>query len=88
MKDHLVEINPENWPILKNIYSPGGKKSYITYTTIDNYIQWQQKDSQLKHVKFFCLNSDFSDGTFIVTVNILIVSRFFPTSSAILIHLM
>lgn len=68
MSDYLVEIEKINWPILKELYTPDGEKSYTAFTTIDNYIRWFEEDSNVKHVKFFCLNGDFSDGTFVVTV--------------------
>lgn len=68
MSDYLVEIEKINWPILKDLYTPDGEKSYTAFTTIDNYIRWFEEDSNIKHVKFVCLNGDFSDGTFVVTV--------------------
>lgn len=71
MTDHLVEIDRKLWPNLKGLYTPDGFKSYIAYTTIDTYIRWFEQDPDLKHIKFFCLNGDFSDGTFVVTVIII-----------------
>lgn len=69
MTDQIVEINRKDWPKLKELYTPDGVKSYIAYTTIDNYIRWFDQDPNTKHVKFYCLNGDFSDGTFVVTVS-------------------
>lgn len=69
MTDQLVEISPKNLPILRDLYEPDGKKSYIAYATICNYIRWIEKDSNIKHVKIYCLNGDYSDGTFVATVN-------------------
>lgn len=68
MVDRLVEIERKDWPVLKELYKPDGKKSYVAYITIDTYIRWFEQDPELKHVTFFCLNGDFSDGTFVVTV--------------------
>ena len=68
--DQLTEIEPKDCQKLKNLYTPDGSKSYIAYTTIDNYIRWFEQDPNVKHVKIFSLNGDFSDGTFVVTVNI------------------
>lgn len=71
MTDYLVEIAQKDWKNLKNLYIPDDSKSYIAYTTIDNYIRWFEQDPNVKHIKIFSLNGDFSDGTFVVTVNIL-----------------
>lgn len=68
MTDQLVEIERKDWPKLKNLYTPDGSRSYIAYTTIDNYIRWFEQDPNVKDIKFLCLNGDFSDGTFVVTV--------------------
>lgn len=70
MTDRPVEIEPKDWQKLKNLYTPDGLKNYIAYTTIDNYIRWFEQAPNVKHVKIFSLNGDFSDGTFVVTVNI------------------
>lgn len=69
MTDHLVEIEQKDWPNLKNLYTSNDSKNYIAYTTIDNYIRWFEQDPNIKHVHFYCLNGDFSDGTFVVTVS-------------------
>lgn len=63
--DRSVEINRKDLHTLRQMYA---KKNYMTYTTIDNYIQWFEQNPNLKHIRFVCLNGDFSDGTFIVTV--------------------
>lgn len=69
MTDRLVEVARKDLPALKSLYNANGSKSYIAYTTIDNYIQWFQQDPDVKHIKVFCLNGDFSDGTFVITVS-------------------
>lgn len=72
MTDRLVQIQYSDLPALKKLYTPDGSKSYIGYMTIDIYTQLLEKDpDEKKYVKFYCLNGDFSDGTFIVTVCIL-----------------
>lgn len=68
MTDRLVEIERKDLPSLKNLYNPDGSKSYIAFTTIDNYMRWFEQDPNVKHIKVFCLNGDFSDGTFVLTV--------------------
>lgn len=67
--DRLVEISRENLPTLKSLYISNGKKNYVSFMAIDNYIRWFEQDPSLKHVKIYSLNGDFSDGTFIITVN-------------------
>lgn len=70
MADRLVEIQYSDLPALKKLYTPDGSKSYIAYMTIDIYTRWLEQDpDESKYIKFFCLNGDFSDGTFIVTVS-------------------
>lgn len=68
MSDCSVEIDRDDLIALKNLYLSDGSKSYIGYTTLDNYIRWFQQDPSVKHIKVFCLNGDFSDGTFVITV--------------------
>lgn len=70
MTDRLVEIDRIDLSNLKNLYTPDGAKSYVAYTTIDNYIRWFEQDPNVKHIKFYCLNGDITDGTFVVTVSI------------------
>lgn len=70
MTDQLVEIQFKDLENLKNLYIPDGLKCYIAYATICNYISWLQQDpNESKFIHFYCLNGDFSDGTFVVTVS-------------------
>lgn len=69
MTDSLVEINKRDLENLKSLYIPDDMKSDVTYTTIDTYIRLFKKDPNLENIKIFCLNGDFSDGTFVVIVN-------------------
>lgn len=68
MTDYLVEIETKYLPDLKQLYSSSDTKSYIAFTAIDQYIRCFEQDPSVKHIKIFCLNGDFSDGTFAVTV--------------------
>lgn len=70
MLDNLVEIAKKDLQTLKELYTLNEKKYGISYTTIDTYIRWFEKDPNLKHVRFVCLNGEFSDGTFVMMVNI------------------
>lgn len=69
MTDRLVEINRNELHHLKSIYEANNLETYIAYMTICNYIRWFENDSNIENLKFYCLNGDFSDGSFIVTVS-------------------
>lgn len=69
MTDRLVEISRDDWPRLKELYTPDGSKSYLAYTTIDSCIRCLDQDPNYEHFKVYCLNGDFSDGTFVATVS-------------------
>lgn len=70
--DHLMEIQHKDLPALRDMYNSNDSKTHTAYTTIDNYIRWlQQGPEETKYIKFFCLNGDFADGTFAVTVSII-----------------
>lgn len=71
--DRLVEIQQRDLLTLRNMYTSSevGSKTHIAYETIDTYIRWLEKDPIANnYIKFYCLNGDFSDGTFIVIVSI------------------
>lgn len=71
MGDHLTEINRAELPRLRDLYSKPSSvyKSDIAYITIDSYIRCFQKYPNTENITFYCLNSDFSHGTFVVTVS-------------------
>lgn len=69
MSDQLTEIDRNDLLVLRDLYKPDGSKNYIAYVTIDTYIHWFQQDPNVEHVKFYCLNGDFSHGTFVVIVS-------------------
>ncbi|XP_062138684.1 uncharacterized protein LOC133847555 [Drosophila sulfurigaster albostrigata] len=64
----LIEITPNNWEILLDIYSskriePNG------YNLIKNFIKWIEKNPELD-IKCYSLDEDWkTDGTFIMIVN-------------------
>lgn len=74
MSNSLVEIGRKEWSTLLDLYKPDGIEYNISYTTIYNYIRWFEQNPNIQHVKFYCLNGDFSDGTFVITVSCLIFS--------------
>lgn len=70
--DRLVEILPKDLSTLKNLYksAENDSRTHIAYESIDVYIRWLEQDPNAStYIKFYCLNGDFSDGTFIVTVS-------------------
>lgn len=69
MSDCLEEIRRNDWAKLRDLYALDGSRSYLAYTAIDNYIRWLEQNPALKHIKFYCLNGDFSDGTFAIIVS-------------------
>lgn len=74
MTDQLIEIGREKLPILQNLFKSNGSLGYLGYMTIGNYIGFFDQDPNVKHVKIYCLNGEFSDGTFVITVIFFIIS--------------
>lgn len=68
MTDKLVEVNRKELLILQNLFKSNGFKGYLGYMAIRNYIGFFEQDPNVKHVKIYCLNGNFSDGTFVITV--------------------
>lgn len=71
--DRLVEIPLQDLPTLKNLYksSENESRTRIAYGSIDVYIRWLEQDPNANtYIKFYSLNGNFSDGTFIVIVSI------------------
>lgn len=70
MSDCLVEISPKDLPVLKNLYKNDESNNILAILTIENYIRWFEQDPAVEYVKFFCLNGDFSDGSFVVLASV------------------
>ncbi|XP_055375841.1 uncharacterized protein LOC129608383 [Condylostylus longicornis] len=64
--DQLVEIEQNDWPILRDLYKIEWPKHHIAFNIIQNYINWFQKDPNVKYIKVYSLNGDWSDGTFVI----------------------
>lgn len=78
LMDNLVEIDVEDLQKLKTIFSSNDcNRSFLAYMTIDNHIRWFQHNPDIKFVRFFCLNGDFTDGTFVVAVSIRFYGNYF-----------
>lgn len=76
MTNYLAEINRRDLSILKNLYKSNGTKSYISYMTLDNYMRWFDQDPDVNHIKVFCLNGEYSDGTFVLTVSVKVAPNY------------
>lgn len=68
MTNRLIEIGRDDLEVVKNLYKLNRFRSEIGYMTLKNYAQWFEQDQQVKHIHIFCLNGDFSDGTFVLIV--------------------
>lgn len=66
--DNLVEINRSDLPKLRDLYLINWPENMEGYYTVDNFIRWLEKKSTIKHLTFYCLNGDWSDGTFVAIV--------------------
>lgn len=74
MVDKITEINIKDLPLLRDLYkldSSDKSKNYTTYITIDTYIRWFQQGLDINCVKFYCLNGNFTRGTFVVVVSLM-----------------
>lgn len=67
--DNLVKIGRKKLPKLRSLFAKNEEKRFFAYMVINNYIRWFEQDPDLEYLNFFCLNGDFSDGTFVVTVS-------------------
>lgn len=66
--DEIVEISRAEWPQLRDMYK-SRLPEVIGYYVSDTYIRWFEKDSKIENLKVFCLNGDYSDGTFVAVVS-------------------
>lgn len=73
MENKLTEINRNDLPVLQSLYDPNEPDTHISYTIIGTYIRWFEQNPDYtfanNEIKFFCLNGDFSRGTFAVIVS-------------------
>lgn len=68
-QNQLVEIPHEELSILRDMYLKDWPNNLNGYYTIDNFIRWLEKESNIKNLKFYSLNGDYSDGTFLIVVS-------------------
>lgn len=68
MINKLVEIPPNKWPALRDLYIKR-KDNAACYNLLQTFIKWKDNDSEMP-VTIYSLNGDWeSDGTFIAQVN-------------------
>lgn len=63
-----MKIERENWPKLRDLYSPRDPNTFLGHCAVENYIQWFVKDPSIENISIYCLNDDWSDGTFVAIV--------------------
>lgn len=66
MQDKICEIPTDKWPELRDLFLPDWPRNIYAYNLLENYIRWLGKDPNIKNLKIYALNDDWSDGTFVV----------------------
>lgn len=67
--DFISEISKTDLPKLRDLYLRDWPENVIGYYTVNNFIRWLEKEPNIVNLKFYCLNGDFSDGTFAFVVS-------------------
>lgn len=65
MTDHLVGIERKHWQTLRDFYSPKSPETYLSYSLLDYYIRWSEREPESVDIVFYSLNGDWSDGSFV-----------------------
>lgn len=65
----ISEITKADLPKLRDLYLQDWPENCIGYYTLNNFIRWLDKDPNIENLRFYCLNGDFSDGTFAIFVS-------------------
>lgn len=69
--DELVEIPQSEWIELRDLFLVNWPENHVAYHTIDNFVQWYRKESNIKDLKIYSLNGSWrSDGTYVIVVSI------------------
>lgn len=69
--DKLVEIPQSEWMELRDLFLVNWPENHVAYHTIDNFVQWYRKESDIKNLKIYSLNGSWrSDGTYVIVVSI------------------
>lgn len=68
--DKLTIIPKNEWSLLRDLHLPDWPSNVTAYYAIDSYINWCELNSELgQAVRFYSLNDDWQDGTFLIVVN-------------------
>lgn len=65
----LVEIPKEEWQHLRDLYKVDWPSNLVGFYTLDNFVRWTEKDPNIKNLKAYSLDGDYSDGTFLFVVS-------------------
>lgn len=70
MADFASKVDRAFWPKLRDKFAPSHSESFLGFSTIDFYIRFFQSEPDLPEaaVEIYCLNCDWSDGTFALVV--------------------
>uniref|UniRef100_A0A6M2DSQ1 Hipothetical protein n=1 Tax=Xenopsylla cheopis TaxID=163159 RepID=A0A6M2DSQ1_XENCH len=63
-KNKLVEVPVDDWKKLRDLFKSNWPRHVLPYLAIENFERL--KTTHLPSTKIFCLNGDWSDGTFIL----------------------
>lgn len=77
-EDHLVEIPMTVLPELRDLFLKEWPNHIIGYDLVNNYIRWYEQDPNYADAKFYSLNGDWTDGTFIILVSTFCVELWPP----------
>lgn len=70
LEDKLITCPEEYRKSLRDLYLYEWPKNAFGYYTVHNYIQLCERNKDFeKHSKIYCVNGDWTDGTFIYVVN-------------------
>ncbi|XP_063702947.1 uncharacterized protein LOC134832746 [Culicoides brevitarsis] len=60
------QIFIEDWPVLRDLFTRDWPKYCLPYHLIQNFLDWHKIDPEHVNtdIQLFCLNGDWSDGTF------------------------
>lgn len=68
--DVLQPIIRESWEELRDLFKFEWPKHELAYNTIQNYIDWDEKDSKIKDLEILSLNGNWRQtGAYLVLVS-------------------
>lgn len=68
--DKLVEVLPNDWIELRDMFLLNWPENHVAYHTINNYVNWHRKKSYIRDLVIYSLNNSWrSDGTYVIVVS-------------------